>query len=44
MSNANLNKARELLIQKYVDALKQEQIPWQMGWYRDLPKNAITKT
>ena len=23
MSNSNLNKARELLIQKYIDALKQ---------------------
>ena len=44
MSNSNLNKARELLIQKYVDALKQEKLPWQMGWYRDLPRNAITKT
>lgn len=44
MSNANLNKARELLIQKYIDALKQEKIPWERGWNRDLPRNAISKT
>jgi antirestriction protein ArdC len=44
MSNANLNKARELLIKKYTDALKQNILPWERGWYRDLPRNAITKT
>ncbi len=44
MANSNLNKARELLIKKYTDALKQSKIPWERGWHRDLPRNAITKT
>ena len=44
MANSNLNKARELLIKKYTDALKQSEIPWERGWHRDLPRNAITKT
>lgn len=42
-NNTKLNKARELLIEKYTEALKREEIPWQKGWYTNLPCNAITK-
>lgn len=42
MGNTKLNKARELLIQKYINALEQEQLPWELGLRRDLPRNAIS--
>lgn len=44
MNNTKLNKARELLIQKYIDSLKQNKLPWEKGWHMDLPRNAISKT
>lgn len=39
-----LNKAREMLINKYIEALEQEQIPWERTWYTSRPKNAISNT
>jgi len=44
MSNQSLNKARELLIQKYIESLKQKQLPWEQGWELDIPRNGITNT
>lgn len=40
--NNTLNKARELLIQKYINALEQEQLPWELGLRVGLPRNAIS--
>lgn len=41
MSNAKLNKAREMLVNKYIEALEKKEIPWEMTWEVDAPRNAI---
>lgn len=38
------SKTREQLIQMYLDALKDNEIPWRERWYSDLNKNGITNT
>ena len=36
------NKLREQLTQSFVDALNQDQIPWQACWQTPTPENALT--
>ena len=38
------SKTREQLIQMYLDALKDNEIPWRERWYSDLNKNGVTNT
>lgn len=38
------SKTREQLIKMYLDALRENQIPWRERWYSDLNKNGVTNT
>ncbi len=38
------SKTREQLIKMYLDALKENKIPWRERWYSDLNKNGVTNT
>lgn len=40
---AELNKARQFLIDSYIQALSEDQIPWIQGWKVDKMQNAISK-
>ena len=42
MSNIKLNKTREMLVNKYIEALEREEIPWEKTWNISMPRNAIT--
>ena len=43
MSNSTLNPTRQMLIDKYIEALERDEIPFEYGWYSyDTPQNAIT--
>ena len=38
-----LNPTRQMLIDKYIEALERDEIPFECGWYSyDAPQNAIT--
>lgn len=44
MSN-NMSKTREMLVNNFIEALEQEQIPWICEWNRNKPpKNAVSNT
>lgn len=36
------SKTREQLVNMYLDALKEDEIPWRKGWTSTLNKNAVT--
>ena len=38
------SKTREQLIKMYLEALRENQIPWRERWYSDLNKNGVTNT
>ena len=38
------SKTREQLVKMYLDALKENKIPWRERWYSDLNKNGVTNT
>ena len=38
------SKTREQLVEMYLDALKDNKIPWRERWYSDLNKNGVTNT
>lgn len=38
------SKTREMLVDEYIKALEQEQLPWHQDWVSNPPHNAITKT
>lgn len=38
------SKTREQLVEMYLDALKENKIPWRERWYSDLNKNGVTNT
>lgn len=38
------SKTREELVKMYLDALKENKIPWRERWYSDLNKNGVTNT
>lgn len=42
MANKNLNEAREMLVQKYLESLSQNQLPWDKPWQTNTPKNALS--
>lgn len=44
MSNTKLNKTREMLVNKYIEALEKEELPWEKTWNVALPRNAVTGT
>lgn len=35
---------KEIMIEKYIESLEQEQIPWEKGWTSSRPHNPITGT
>lgn len=35
---------KEIMIEKYIESLEQEQIPWEKGWSNTRPHNPITGT
>ena len=38
-----LNKLREEMAQSFIDALKEDRIPWEQGWQsQDRPRNAVS--
>ena len=38
------SKTREQLVKMYLEALKENKIPWRERWYSDLNKNGVTNT
>ena len=36
------NKARQLLSKKFMEALKEDKIPWKRGWRTSQPYNAVS--
>ena len=46
MSKKKQNKAREQLIEMYINSLEEGEIPWRKGWNDsiDAPQNPVTKT
>ena len=39
---AKLNKVREELSQRFVEALSMGELPWHSCWQQALPQNAVT--
>lgn len=39
---AKVNKTREMLVNKYIEALEQQKLPWDCGWNIKTPSNAIS--
>lgn len=37
-----LNKARQMLSDKFLSALKEDKIPWKRGWRTTHPSNAVS--
>ena len=39
---AGMNKLREQMVQRFLDALQQDQLPWKACWQNGRPLNAVT--
>ena len=37
------SKTREMLVDEYIKALEQEQLPWHQDWVSNPPHNAIDR-
>ena len=43
MGKSKLNPTRQLLVDKYIEALESNRIPFEYGWYVEgIPENGIT--